>query len=76
MPTPQNGQTHSNNSSAKANELFECDHFEGNLANQEMIGKDKTRTNKTKFRFNFTNKTIVKLSWFASDAKHVRKFVS
>ena len=23
-PTPQNGQTHSNNSSAKAEELFEC----------------------------------------------------
>ena len=22
--TPQNGQTHSNNSSARANELFEC----------------------------------------------------
>ena len=24
MPTPQNGQTHRNNSSALANELFEC----------------------------------------------------
>ena len=23
-PTPQNGQTHSNNSSATANEFFEC----------------------------------------------------
>ena len=24
VPTPQNGQTHSNNSSAIADELFEC----------------------------------------------------
>ena len=24
MPTPQNGQTHSNNSSAFADEMFEC----------------------------------------------------
>ena len=28
-PTPQNGQTHSNNSSAVGDELFECDHFVG-----------------------------------------------
>ena len=27
--TPQNGQTHSNNSSPVAEELFKCDHFVG-----------------------------------------------
>ena len=29
MPTPQNGQTHSSNSSAFADELFDFDHFVG-----------------------------------------------
>ena len=41
-----------------------------------MTGKDKTRTKKTKFRFNFTNKNIVKPTCSASDVKHVREFVS
>ena len=36
MPTPQNGQRHSDISSAIADELFECDHFTEEICNGRL----------------------------------------